>query len=92
MYGVTDSVTNSAGVPRGGDRTLVFQETSRDIDQLDMRGDENRRATAPHEVGHQFGLAGDVPGYHIMSIYESLDFVDTHLNVLRWRVKSPGQP
>jgi hypothetical protein len=61
-------------------------------DQRDAKGDENRRATAAHEVGHQFGLAGDVAGYHIMSTYEVLDFVDTHLNVLRWRVKSPGQP
>lgn len=91
-YATADSTTNSAGVPRGGDGTIIFQETSRDADQADARGDENRRATAPHEVGHQFGLRGDAPGFHIMHAYEPLDFVPDHLNVIRWRIKSPGQP
>jgi hypothetical protein len=48
----------------------------------------------PHEIGHQFGLRGDSLGavWGIMnSIPEPLSFHPEHINMLRWRVKSPGQ-
>lgn len=66
---------------------------------------DNYRVVAPHEVGHQFGLSGDTSPlsgevvYGIMSYGKGvvtvnppyLKFVPAHLNMLRWRVKSPGQ-
>jgi len=58
-----------------------------------------RNSTAPHELGHQFGIDGHAKKkpqgtdhYGIMSPNrESYEFVDEHLNILRWRVTSPGQ-
>jgi hypothetical protein len=93
--GTTDDVTSSAGVPQGGEGSLVYVESSRDGDLNLMLGDDFKVRTAPHEVGHQLGLSGDAPALGIMSTSgsgEPLRFVDRHLNVLRWRVKSPGQP
>lgn len=58
-----------------------------------MLGDDLKVRTAPHEVGHQFGLKGDASGFGLMSSSGSgqpLTFVDRHLNILRWRIK--GQP
>lgn len=46
----------------------------------------------PHEIGHQFGIRGDTPGFGLMSYNNELTFVDRHLNVIRWRRKSPGIP
>ena len=90
--GSTDEVTSSAGVTRGADGSLIFIETMRDrvryppISIIDT-------IAAPHEVGHQFGLKGDMPTFGIMfNSTEAPVFVDKHLNVLRWRIKSPGQP
>jgi hypothetical protein len=95
QVGSVDDVTGSAGVVIGGQGSLVFVEGSRDGDITIMIGDDFKLRTAPHEVGHQFGLRGDAAGFGIMSQStsgEPLSFVDRHLNVLRWRVKSPGQP
>jgi len=96
QFGSVDDVTSSAGVVTGGQGSLVFIESSRDGDLTIMIGDDFKVRTGPHEVGHQFGLRGDAPGFGIMSQSgsggEPLRFVDRHLNVLRWRIKSPGQP
>ena len=90
-FALTDDVTNSAGVPRGGNGSLVFVETMRD--RVRFPGSIIDTISAPHEVGHQFGLQGDAAGFGIMfNSSESPVFVDRHLNVLRWRIKSPGQP
>lgn len=80
-----DSVSQFVNYPRGGEGSLIYLETIRDegAPLLDAR-------VPPHEVGHQFGLKGDRPGFGIMSVATSA-FVETHLNVLRWRVKSPGR-
>jgi hypothetical protein len=56
-----------------------------------------RMKTIPHEVGHQFGLGhGDNSSqFGIMSqdfVLAPNSFAPQHLNILRWRVKSPGQP
>ena len=92
INGKTDDVTSSADVTRGADGSLLFIETVRDrvryppVSIIDT-------IAAPHEVGHQFGLKGDLPGFGIMlNSTEAPVFVDRHLNVLRWRIKSPGQP
>jgi len=91
VNGDTDDVSSSAGVPIGGDGSLVFIETMRD--RVRFPGSILDTITAPHEVGHQFGLKGDAAGFGIMfNSSEPPVFVDRHLNVLRWRVKSPGQP
>ena len=95
QYGVVDDVTNSSGVPQGGQGSHVYVEASRDGDLAFMLGDDLKVRTAPHEVGHQFGLKGDALGFGLMSQSgsgEPLSLVDRHLNILRWRVKSPGQP
>jgi hypothetical protein len=80
--------------PRGGDNTLFYMENCRDLDQanlVNMVPLEWEMGTAPHEIGHQMGLAGDEPGYGIMSTGETLIFVPTHINMLRVRVHSPGK-
>lgn len=77
--------TSAADVPRGGLGSLIYLEAMRDFGLLFPT------ITAPHEVGHQMGLADAPTGFGIMSA-ESSAFVDPHLNILRWRVKSPGQP
>jgi hypothetical protein len=95
VIGSTDLVTSAAGVPQGGQGSLIFIEASRDGDLTYNLGNDFQVRTPPHEVGHQFGLQGDAAGFGIMSQTgsgEPLSFVDSHLNILRWRVKSPGQP
>jgi hypothetical protein len=90
--GTTDEVTSSASVTRGADGSLLFIETVRDRIRYPPLSIMDTIA-APHEVGHQFGLKGDAAGFGIMfNSSEAPVFVDKHLNVLRWRVKSPGQP
>ena len=93
----TDAVTSSAGVKRGGEGSLIFLEVVKDIFLVnpgsfafvDIR-------TVPHEVGHQFGLQGDsaVPFLGIMSTSGIAPnaFTNEHLNILRWRIRSPGRP
>ncbi len=90
-FGSADDIASCAGVPRGGEGSLVYIETSRDVDVHGAAADTRIR-TAPHEVGHQFGLKGDVDGFGIMSDSGPLEFVPAHINILRCRVKSPGQP
>ncbi len=58
--------------------------------------------TVPHELGHQLGLKGDEPS----TVFKIMDYQDPqntsgnvdvgfhpeHINILRKRIKSPGQP
>lgn len=91
-YGFNDDVVNSAGVARGADGSFLFLETIKDDDHR-YQNTEDSMVTAPHEAGHQFGLGGDAAGFGVMGIAgEPSVFVARHLNVLRWRIKSPGQP
>jgi hypothetical protein len=107
--GISDSFGRaddlSAGVPRGGNGSIIFLETLRDGD-ADPRSKWNpptgeklwfTKGTIPHEVGHQFGLKGDdrKNQFGIMSYLvrqQDLKFFPKHINILRSRVKSPGQP
>lgn len=85
-----DVVSGELDVPRGGDGSLVFLEVSRDMEKT-IGLIANIKVT-PHEIGHQFGLLGDRPSWWIMSpANEPLAFKPEHINLLRWRVKSPGQ-
>jgi hypothetical protein len=83
-------IATCAAVPRGGEGALVYLETSRDVDVNE--GADARIRVTPHEVGHQFGLKGDVANFGIMSDSGPLEFVATHINIFRCRVKSSGQP
>lgn len=89
-YGIADDLTGCVGMPLGGDGSLVFLETQRDVD---LRGYDLKKRSMPHEVGHQLGLKGDnmsVPEFGVMNPEGGLTFGPRHLNVLRCRVKSPG--
>lgn len=86
-----NTVNNSNEVPIGGDGSLIYIEVQRD--GAVNKGNDRRAATVPHEIGHQMGLFGDnSSGLGVMSYgpHEPKIFVPQHINVLRWRVKSPG--
>lgn len=90
--GHADSITSVTEVPRGGNGSLIYLETAAD-DERSEAGDFPKRVV-PHEVGHQFGLKGDNLGdsdFGIMNPEGLLRFCARHLNILRWRVHSPGQ-
>ncbi|HMJ08550.1 MAG TPA: hypothetical protein VK468_06075, partial [Pyrinomonadaceae bacterium] len=84
--------SNCSNLPIGGHGSLVFEEVIRD--EFNLSGIKDNGLTAPHELGHQLGIFGDGAGQKIMS--SALDpepvFIPEHLNLLRCRVKSPGQP
>ena len=87
-------VTRSSEVRKGAIGAMVFIETMRDVDV--SAGPQAYRATvktAPHELGHQFGIKGDDDaGYCIMYVSNGcLEFVTQHINIMRWRISSPGQ-
>lgn len=99
-----DLISSCSGVPKGGNGSLVYLEAARDVEENTRTPQGNitlpfKKKTAPHEVGHQFGLRGDnVPGsgsdptdYGIMSYSAGLFLAPQHINILRCRVKSPGQ-
>lgn len=95
-----DYYNPTVGVPPGGIGAVIFIEAMRDyaaspfttvipgtpVEQIVTLA---RTRVPPHEVGHQFGLAhgGGVMGY----TEESLRFIPNHINMMRWRVRSPGE-
>lgn len=85
----TDSVVDFRTVTRGSISAIIYIEAMRDSDLFDG-GDYKVRA-ASHELGHQFGLRGDVEDFGIMSADEPLYFVPAHINIMRWRRASPGE-
>lgn len=89
---MADRIRSCADVPIGSNGSLIFLETSRDFDAA-TGVSQFLPGVVPHEVGHQFGLDGDRSGFGVMSNLvtgEPLQFVPTHLNMLRCRVCSPG--
>ncbi len=86
-----------SGVPPGGIGASIFVEAMRDYQlkppppslPLEELITFARIRTAPHEVGHQFGLwhGGGLMGYSS----EPLNFIADHINMMRWRIKSPGE-
>lgn len=97
---LADGTTDSAGVPRGANGTVFYIEALRDLDAgPNLYGGlpyKSRIRTAPHELGHAFGIDGDgnVPEYEIMAsegVSTGLQFWYSHINLMRWRIKSPGE-
>jgi hypothetical protein len=89
----TDSVTNATNVPRGAEGAFVFVETTVDASHP---ANLQRSIVVPHEIAHQLGIAGDAEsGQGIMSYDRTApnqsQFIPAHLNILRWRTKSPGR-
>lgn len=92
-----DDTTDSSGVKVGADGSLFFVETSRDWGQLVPIA---FKYPAPHGLGHQLGLKGDNLSYAFGVMnddaqdpggIENPRFVPRHLNILRWRIHSPGK-
>ncbi len=92
--GVADFfVTKPCQVPQGAVGSLIYLEAIKDAGgEIPSRELDLAVRNPPHEVGHQFGLKGDIPGFKIMSYDEPLEFFTSHLQILRLRVVSPGQP
>lgn len=94
----TDRVTGP-NVPLGAQGSVVFMETCMEREKYFLSLPDPPATpdwtirTAPHEIGHQMALAGDdrESRLGIMSYKAAPVFVPTHINVLRWRVKSPGK-
>lgn len=98
MLGDTlDDATNIESVPKGSQGSLVYIETMQDFDRA-LGNVRLRTKSIPHEIGHQFGIRGDdpdpnnPPDFGLMDPFDGRNFVDRHLNVIRWRRKSPGVP
>ena len=79
-------IGGSGSVPRGSIGSLTFVEVLRD--RFDPLASVD---TAAHELGHQFGLMGDGAGNQGIMNGQSFEFIPAHINMLRWRVKSPGE-
>lgn len=100
-----DNVLQSEDVPKGVYGSAIFIEAIKD-DLRTKRNEKTTgippdpdimwHTGIPHEIGHQFGINGDdpsIPSQKIMShsafqIY--YEFSDSHLNIIRFRIPSPG--
>lgn len=94
-------------LPTGSFGSALFQEVMQDVHRSWLfAGQEfhNIETTAPHELGHQFGLNGDVfrKTFKVMdySVYTTgvprpvindIGLHPEHINIIRKRIKSPGQ-
>lgn len=94
-----DGTIDSRGVPRGSIGAVVYIETMRDLDMgpnMFPNGlpFQSRIQTPPHELGHQFGVMGHAPNFGVMSNIGTsnlLQFIEPHINLMRWRIHSPGE-
>lgn len=93
-----DVFNPSAGVPPGGIGAVIFIEGIRDRNITPLLPQQEqftfvRTRTAAHEVGHQFGLGHNglaITG-GLMSNAGNLYLTNNHINLIRWRIKSPGE-
>ena len=83
-------------MPEGSYGAFVFIEGMQDeIRSTNNQTRHNWLMAIPHEIGHQFGIQGDGvnTGWGIMSYGTGVrsDFHPEHINLMRWRVSSPGK-
>lgn len=97
--------TNVTQVPSGGVGSLIYQEVIRDANNTYALANapiDEQGTIAPHEIGHQFGLLGDNKNNSHQFIFKIMDYATNnetlpyefhpeHINLMRYRVKSPGQ-
>lgn len=93
-------------LPRGALGSIIFQEVNQDLKryfavfQSPARPFDDIELTIPHEIGHQFGLLGDqkrsifkIMDYsdYLNNVVNDVAFHQEHINIMRRRIKSPGQ-
>ncbi len=89
-------------MPYGGAGSIVYLESQSDVVRTWLTSGHivNEIATtAPHEIGHQFGLGGDAvrSTFHIMDYSSPPSSINArrlhpeHINIMRRRTNSPGQ-
>lgn len=106
---LTCPITNPPGapspictqIPTGAIGSVLYQEIQRDVTRswyLAGHTIQEIETTAPHELGHQFGLLGDqvrttlgIMDYSVFPSMNSIQLHPEHINIIRRRVKSPGQ-
>jgi hypothetical protein len=81
--------SNCVGLVAGGHHALIYQETQRDW--FALNGVSNDNLTAPHELGHLFGLAHQGNGLMGDPSYNNPSIDESHIHMLRCREKSPGE-
>lgn len=88
--GIVIGATSNTALAQGGNGALIFRECVRDSG---VAVAIYRRIVA-HEVGHQFGLshATELMTSSASDPAATDNFEDRHVNLIRSRVKSPGQP
>lgn len=93
QFSVENRANNSGEVPVGSIGAILFLETMRDAD-MTVPGEVNRIKTAPHELGHQFGLLGHLSenmDWGLMSYTNSTSLHPEHIRLIRLRRASPGK-
>ena len=93
----SDVVNDSQSVPAGCDGAIFFIEVASDRERQGNPSDRPVLTTIAHEIGHQFGILGDqANSQKIMGYYPNgpvqFEFIPDHLNLMRWRIPSPGKP
>lgn len=96
-----------SAIPTGAFGSVLYEEVMQDVHRawsFRRREFENIKLTAPHELGHQFGLKGDAfrPTFKIMdySVYTTnpsttvlneIGLHPEHIKIIRKRTSSPGE-
>lgn len=88
-------------MPTGAFGSVMYQEVQQDVRRSYAAVGYNLTTiptTAPHELGHQFGLAGDIirttfgiMDYSALPTQNAVTLHPEHVNIIRRRVNSPGQ-
>jgi len=88
-------------LPTGSFGSLLYQEIQQDVERSWLIAGnvvQSIQTTAPHELGHQFGLSGDVRrttfgimDYSALPTMNSVTLHPEHINIIRRRANSPGQ-